>query len=1404
MKTMAVLCVLCIVIVPSLVLGEVTWKRIWPEDELWGRPQAWEQTTYPYDRGVPVLGDIAKISNETTVGIASSVSVKEVYLGQADQGNMVSGMPFGSWGNLDVNYTGQGYALLLAHDLSIDGCGSHGSKVSVGSGSVSLQKMSLGGERDTSAWFELTSSTATLSATLDCTVGSSGAGCFRIAGGTADFGSNDVLVGYTGGFGRFIVSGSSSAARLNYTASGNGYARLSIGARGRGECRISDHGLVNLGGVTKTGGPNYPYSWHPYGLVVGGTWSANSTSGTGGTGFLFLGDGLGTSGEQSPVQPGNSIPAEMTVRMWADASGTVRGWGTVGLTQTLTNNGRIIADGYGQDRTLDMSSFSKTAPDPTQANMYLPPVTNMIPNKADYGPPVNGWFAQNGGILELPAVSSSDMGNATCRWGESPLQSSGTDWSFVDSTASPPNYISTVDPAGTPIDLINSVQLTFPSSSEPPLTIALVAPDCTEIQGDHPLSEPILNDPLDNTYEWLPLGIWRFNGGSGKTLDEIVFRYDDTMLSDESGVVLLRCRKGNGTPTWSGWEEISATQDLAHHLMTTSAESPFVATAQPTCYYAAALEGKRWKGGMGNWTGDNWKGIGDAARWMSSGGTAVIDSNVGSVETVLLGCTSDSSTNTLQVDSGGTVHVGGWLRLGAVDQAAVGTCAVAGTITAGSLVVGENGTGTLDAINAINQTGGTCTVSNDLSLGLYPTGKGTYTLAGGTLVAENIHIGQEGGGTFILGGNTGTGTQSITGVKTLTVRENMHADGELRGWGPIQRKDRLQSGSFATLINNGRIIADGYGQDDRVLDLSDFQNAQVYGTDWCDFGIQNTIENLPAAGTSIGGTINEAITNGWYAVNCGELKLATIPLCRAGISYAASTVNWGESAYSESGSADLPSPLTVDHELDLVNSAQVWLVNAYPSDGGTLNIALLANDHKEVRDIRGADTLFGVWRVDPENVSISENSATRIRFRYDQTSVDPNRVKLLKARPEAGSQPADWHWTVVPNVQVDPVNYIVEGPLTETGVTYFAVGYPRLTVYLVHNLTQDTYWPTIQSAVGVAVKDDVIEVSPSTYHERVYLNGNDITLRSTNPDDPAVVAATVVDGGDVDAAITFYGTETSACTLWGLTITHGGNGGVYGNGTEATIRKCVVRESYGGGIVEAYGLIENCIISHNYSGGLMWCGGTIRGCTIIGNGNSVAGGIGACTGTVEDCLIACNYAAINGGGIGGSPPAVLRNCTIINNTAGQFGGGMTAGLPCSDRPRIENCIMYNNSAPSGPQLAMDNWSPLTVKYCDIQGGLGGVCPTSEDLIWGPGNISSAPVFANGYSFTNSRDATYNASTDQTTLTLTDNLVGNNLVNQLVKPDLTVNAVFVVASQNGNILSNRGTPYILLDRDAMKR
>lgn len=234
-------------------------------------------------------------------------------------------------------------------------------------------------------------------------------------------------------------------------------------------------------------------------------------------------------------------------------------------------------------------------------------------------------------------------------------------------------------------------------------------------------------------------------------------------------------------------------------------------------------------------------------------------------------------------------------------------------------------------------------------------------------------------------------------------------------------------------------------------------------------------------------------------------------------------------------------------------------------------------------------------------------------------------------------------------------------------------------------LTWETAYVTVQEALDDpnVLHGDEILVAAGTYRENISFGGKNVTVRSIDADDPVVVAATAINGGGSGPVVTFAGTESVACALQGLTITGGDNaadgGGIVGNGCQATIKQCVIRDNSssqgGGGIADCDGPIEECLISGNSAatagGGLRQCDGTINRCIVRGNtATNSGGGFAGCNGEIINCLIINNTSSV-GGGLNNCD-GEIRNCTVVENTATQG-----AGLRRCDAP-ISHCILWDN------------------------------------------------------------------------------------------------------------------------------
>ena len=298
----------------------------------------------------------------------------------------------------------------------------------------------------------------------------------------------------------------------------------------------------------------------------------------------------------------------------------------------------------------------------------------------------------------------------------------------------------------------------------------------------------------------------------------------------------------------------------------------------------------------------------------------------------------------------------------------------------------------------------------------------------------------------------------------------------------------------------------------------------------------------------------------------------------------------------------------------------------------------------------------------------------------------------------------------------------------------------------IKNVTAGKRYDYIRLAIRDANSGDEIVVGQGIYPENIDFRGRCLTVRSTDPNDPAVVAATVINGSNANPVVTFSNNEDASCVLAGFTIT-GGKGGILCSGASPTITNCIISgnsaENLGGGICcedNSKPIISNCIISSNSA---LWGGGiyyeepaippppptfafalsstngsaTITDCDIIGNTAELGGGMYNESGSpmLSNCIFSDNSASQAGGGMYNrwscSNPTII-NCTFSGNIAG-YGSGICCTDALLAGLTIKNCILWNG----GDEIWNDGFA-IGVTYSDVQGG------------WpGEGNIDADPCFA---------------------------------------------------------------------------
>jgi hypothetical protein len=93
---------------------------------------------------------------------------------------------------------------------------------------------------------------------------------------------------------------------------------------------------------------------------------------------------------------------------------------------------------------------------------------------------------------------------------------------------------------------------------------------------------------------------------------------------------------------------------------------------------------------------------------------------------------------------------------------------------------------------------------------------------------------------------------------------------------------------------------------------------------------------------------------------------------------------------------------------------------------------------------------------------------------------------------------------------------------------------------------------SVQAAIDAGQAGDTIIVQPGTYQESIVFGGKNLVLRSQDPNDPAIVAATILRApvpkrsSAAPTVVTFVNGESRAAVLSGFTITGGGGGSATG------------------------------------------------------------------------------------------------------------------------------------------------------------------------------------------------------------------------------------------------------------------
>ena len=185
-------------------------------------------------------------------------------------------------------------------------------------------------------------------------------------------------------------------------------------------------------------------------------------------------------------------------------------------------------------------------------------------------------------------------------------------------------------------------------------------------------------------------------------------------------------------------------------------------------------------------------------------------------------------------------------------------------------------------------------------------------------------------------------------------------------------------------------------------------------------------------------------------------------------------------------------------------------------------------------------------------------------------------------------------YNIVSDTSIPPYEVITDFPFEETWWTIRARDQHGSTIYAdpmridlenlpwptIENLTTGQTYGCIQAAIDHATSGDEIVIGPGIYDENIDFEGKNLTVTSTNPNDPTIVATTVINGVGQCPVVTLSRCQGTDCVLKGLTIT-GGIAGISCGDASPTIRNCTIESTGPNSIEFLYGyepIIIDCDI----------------------------------------------------------------------------------------------------------------------------------------------------------------------------------------------------------------------------------
>lgn len=272
---------------------------------------------------------------------------------------------------------------------------------------------------------------------------------------------------------------------------------------------------------------------------------------------------------------------------------------------------------------------------------------------------------------------------------------------------------------------------------------------------------------------------------------------------------------------------------------------------------------------------------------------------------------------------------------------------------------------------------------------------------------------------------------------------------------------------------------------------------------------------------------------------------------------------------------------------------------------------------------------------------------------------------------------------------------------------------------------------SIQEAIEASVDGDLIVVKPGVYHEHIDFLGKEIVVQSSDPGDPDIVGATIIEAPDEGAVVFLHSGEGRGASLSGFTITGGkgtivpeffgrfGGGILITKGSSPVISGNVIRDNaagdgngevpgFGGGVavleaspcLKGNTILGNCATIEGGGIYIFRSDAAIRGNRIEGNSAKLGGGISV---SIEGTPFIlnnhiCANRAVDGGGIRITAAAPeLKNNLFQANIAEEYGGGISAWR--SSLQLAGNSFQGNSAGVRGGAISVARDAALSPGAC---------------------------------------------------------------------------------------------------------